>query len=479
MNWNTPYFNLLHGKSESTKEQLFQLYQEYATTLYNTNNQEYEKFRNFDFDTHHADLLSTIFGGDKFCNMLGDISLFQADLDLPEDFLKSEYDQRIQLLTVSLHTTLNFWVNSDQSQDTKKIFMDSLAAETEELIPQSFGTEILHVIGHTYALKAQQFISQNSRGITKIFFPTKKPINVEINKNTKAALDTAALTHQILLKETVRKVALPQNNYSAKVLVLTTAWFALQAEIQTVLDTVCDNVLNDPTVPETHRAAQAFALLLMGTSLRRTFRCPINDYPLVTFWSQVAAFNPTIDKQNKRYLLRPKAQIKPFGGGSDYPDLPSYYFAGNSLVGGVGRRRLSSSTSISNSLGTSVSITGSGAGLGIGSAISSSSSSSPLDATNYTMKTTDIGNDTTKLFSKGDYNFSTTTSSSSSKFPLKDSFKNGISINNNNTSNKYDITPANSLDPTEKIPSKTSSYYISDDMSSGGRVSINDTILKK
>ncbi|BFZ55386.1 to Saccharomyces cerevisiae djp1 (YIR004W) [Savitreella phatthalungensis] len=177
--------------------------------------------------------------------------------------------ERIAKLTKKLEERLSVWAESEKSPETTAAFRQKCIFERENLKLESFGVEMLHVIGQTYitkatiCLKSTKFMGgflgklKEKGGIIRDTFDT---ISVAVDASMMAQKMQKMEEKGEELTEEDR--ALFEQEMTGKVLAAT--WGGTRFEIGGVLREVCDNVLNSKAVSKDRRLARAQAMLMMG-----------------------------------------------------------------------------------------------------------------------------------------------------------------------------------------------------------------------
>ena len=180
--------------------------------------------------------------------------------------------ERVDTLTSKLLDRLSVWTETDKGSDVTAAFQEKMRLEVEEMKMESFGLDICHAIGQTYVSKGSTLLkSQKFLGISGFFSRIKDKGNmVKDTWNTiSSALDAQAEMEKMARLEeeageewTDERKAEQERRVTGKI--LTAAWRGSKFEIQDILRSVCDNVLNDKAVPLSKRLERAQALVIVG-----------------------------------------------------------------------------------------------------------------------------------------------------------------------------------------------------------------------
>lgn len=195
---------------------------------------------------------------------------------------KEKRVKRINEVSEKLVKRIELFLESSKSEDGFKNFKYKLDKEIEELKLESFGLELLHLIGKMYVTKATAFIrSQKTFGFSKIFSSVK-----EKGATAKSAWNiiSSALDAQMAMEEMQKaqeqhpeswdeiKQAEMERTLTGKI--LATAWVSSKYEIQGVLRDVVDKVLQDKQVSSKDRVKRAEALVFIGGEFKAAQRSP-------------------------------------------------------------------------------------------------------------------------------------------------------------------------------------------------------------
>lgn len=204
----------------------------------------------------------------------------KEELEKYEQERKAAREERVKHLVQKLIERLSVWTETDRTDDVTRSFQEKTRIEAENLKMESFGIELLHAIGHTYTQKASIFLkSQKFWGIGGFFSKVKEKgtLAKETWNTISSALDAQSSMQEMARAEeqggddwTVEKKAEMERTLLGKI--LAAAWNGSRFEIQSVLREVCDNTLNDKTVPMEKRIQRAQGLILIGKVFKNTQR---------------------------------------------------------------------------------------------------------------------------------------------------------------------------------------------------------------
>lgn len=180
--------------------------------------------------------------------------------------------ERVDKLTEKLLDRISVWAETDKGPDVTEAFRSKMRLEVEELKMESFGIDICHAIGQVYLNKGSTLLrSQKFFGIGGFFSRIRdKGTMIKDTWNTiSSAMEAQAEMERMAKQEeeagedwTDERQEEAQRRVTGKI--LGAAWKGSKFEIQDVLRSVCDNVLNDKKVPLSKRLERAQALVLIG-----------------------------------------------------------------------------------------------------------------------------------------------------------------------------------------------------------------------
>ncbi|OAA65940.1 hypothetical protein SPI_02727 [Niveomyces insectorum RCEF 264] len=216
--------------------------------------------------------------------------------------------ERVDALVRKLLDRIAVWTETDRGDDVTRAFQAQIQLEVEDLKMESFGLDILHAIGQTYAAKATALLrSQKFLGVPGFFSRLRD--KGTLVKDTWHTISSAIEAQQTLeemaqMEErggdawTDEKRAEYERRVTGKI--LTAAWRGSKFEIQSVLRDVCDAVLEDKTVPQKKRLQRAEALLLIADVCLKAQRTPEEEGDYMAFEQLVAEAAMKKDKESKK-----------------------------------------------------------------------------------------------------------------------------------------------------------------------------------
>ncbi|KAI7888937.1 X-domain of DnaJ-containing-domain-containing protein [Mucor mucedo] len=253
------------------------------------------------------DFFKQAFGGDRFVDIIGEISIGKDMRDALETHeegadeidpktltpeQKAERDEKKQKLDkaraearesrveslaaklinkLSLYTELN-----DISEDARyAAFSNIIQIEAEDLKRESHGVELLNAIGYTYLTKATQYINKGfAFGLGGMFHSMKEKgyIISETVGTLRSALDLQSSYSELQKAEEKGDLTDEQRvklETEAATKGLQAIWRGSKLEVESVLREVCDRVLTDPTVSRETLKNRAIGLKIIGTIYQR------------------------------------------------------------------------------------------------------------------------------------------------------------------------------------------------------------------
>jgi len=223
---------------------------------------------------------SMLFGGGRFEEFIGTLGI--SSMDIPQEgqpekppeeqpnFLNDpEKEERIEMLAEKLKERIEAW---KENQDALKIL-------AEELVDESFGMQLLGVIGYVYEKKAKTFIGKHKfLGVPGIisrvgdvghlaketcsFFWTGADATMSIRDYQNLENQEMSQEQRELLEQTLANK------------LLNIMWAVNKLDIEHVLRNACEKIFLDEAVPlekrlESARAVQAMGALFQTVSKRK------------------------------------------------------------------------------------------------------------------------------------------------------------------------------------------------------------------
>ena len=183
-------------------------------------------------------------------------------------------DERVESLSKKLIERISLWTETDKGKDVTVAFRAKMELEAENLKMESFGLEILHALGTTYAQKSNTFIKSQKPligGVSGFFSRLKdKGSLVRETWGTVSTAISAQMEIEDMAKMeekggedwTDERRVEAERRVTGKI--LAAAWRGSKFEIQSVLRDVCDKVLYDKTVKGEKRVERAHALQIIA-----------------------------------------------------------------------------------------------------------------------------------------------------------------------------------------------------------------------
>ncbi|EGW35735.1 uncharacterized protein SPAPADRAFT_53900 [Spathaspora passalidarum NRRL Y-27907] len=199
--------------------------------------------------------------------------------------------KRVDELAKNLLSRIESYQSAVGNADALKQFTSKLRTEFEDLKIESFGIQLLHLIGKIYTDKAHATIrSTKTLGVSKIFSSVKN--KTETIKNGYNILSTAMDAQQSaveMLERQEQLAAAQAMGYEAsqeelyeqaemeRIITgkfLATAWASTKFEVTDVLTKVCHKVLSDKSISKKEKVSRANAVLFIGKELLQVQRSP-------------------------------------------------------------------------------------------------------------------------------------------------------------------------------------------------------------
>lgn len=228
-----------------------------------------------------------------------------------ESRLKKE--KRIEDLTRNLQEKISQYQVSSGNADALRNFQSKLRTEFEDLKVESFGIQLLHLIGKAYVEQAHATIAASKTfGVSKIFTSVKsKSSRVKGGFSiVKTALD-AQVAAQDMLREQAeleqlgaelteeQKVRQMEAERMITGKFLATAWATTKFEVNGVLNKVTRGVLNDKLLSKKEKVSHAEAVLFIGKEMLNTQRSPEEDEEARIFEEMMAEASAKKSKGTK------------------------------------------------------------------------------------------------------------------------------------------------------------------------------------
>ncbi|QLG73838.1 hypothetical protein HG535_0F03490 [Zygotorulaspora mrakii] len=158
-------------------------------------------------------------------------------------------------------------------------FTSKLDQEIEEMKLESFGLELLHCLAKCYKTKANNFIlSKKTHGISKLYTGVRD--NARNAKSVYSLLSTGMDAYKAMEQMNETNLDEMEEYERAKFesmmagKALGVMWAMSKYELESKLKEVCNQILNDNTVPTKERLLKAKGLLLMADKFSKAKRSP-------------------------------------------------------------------------------------------------------------------------------------------------------------------------------------------------------------
>lgn len=211
-------------------------------------------------------------------------------LQLQEEQKRTK-QKRVATLVEKLLLRIELYNAASSNKEGLLQYKTKLQKELEDLKIESFGIQILHLIGKTYVDQAHAAIhASKTFGVSKIFTTVKTKTN-RVKSGfliLKAALDAKAAA-ELMMKEQAaleqsgheltegEKYRLMENERLITGKFLAAAWASTKFEVTGVLNKVTNAVLFDKSLSKKERLQRAHAVLFIGSELLATERSEEED----------------------------------------------------------------------------------------------------------------------------------------------------------------------------------------------------------
>lgn len=204
---------------------------------------------------------------------------------------KRAEEERVNDLAEKLLSRIQKYESCVTNTEALNHFKQQLNEELEDLKIESFGIELLHLIGKIYINQARATINAcKTYGFSKIYSSVKNKTNTFKNGFSilKAVLD-AQSSAQLMVKEQEElqnamangveltneqkaKQAEMERLITGKI--LAAAWASTKFEVNGILNKVCNKILNDKSLKKKERIIRSNALLYFGETMLQKERSP-------------------------------------------------------------------------------------------------------------------------------------------------------------------------------------------------------------
>ncbi|EGV60531.1 DnaJ-domain-containing protein [Yamadazyma tenuis ATCC 10573] len=200
---------------------------------------------------------------------------------------KQKEAQRIQELVDKLISKIDKYDSAQHNPGALADFKKRLDTEFEDMKIESFGIELLHLIGKIYRNQASARLSSSKTfGVSKIFTNAKTTAGTVKNGYSilKTALDAQASMEQMVAEQELlqqkeiltdadhMRMAEMERLITGKF--LATAWASTKFEVTGILNKVCQKLLNDKSLAKKEKNKRAKALHFIGEMMARVERSP-------------------------------------------------------------------------------------------------------------------------------------------------------------------------------------------------------------
>lgn len=221
--------------------------------------------------------------------------------ELAEESKKTK-EERVSVLSDRLLERIEKYLAGVGNEEAKAHFTRQLREELEDLKIESFGIQLLHLIGKTYLSQAQATISAcKTFGVSKLYTSMRNKTNRMKSGFLilKTALDAQSSAEEMLKEQAAREQSGAEMTQDDRVKqmeqermmtgkFLMTAWASTKFEVTGVLNKVCHRVLDDKSLPKKTRIARAEAVIYIAREMLATQRTAEEDEEAQIFEEMMA-----------------------------------------------------------------------------------------------------------------------------------------------------------------------------------------------
>lgn len=204
----------------------------------------------------------------------------QEKLKMREEYQKRDaaMKKQIQEIADNLNKKIDDYYLF-QRQDRPEEFERKITKEVESLKLESFGLELVHLIGSIYTMKADNFIKASKTfGLSKVYtgMKEKKSTVKTMYGLVSSALDASQLMAKMESMDLESEDLTPEEKAEVESFItgkmLNTAWMMTKYESSTKVKEACNLVLKDSTKPKKERVDRAKVMLKMGKIFKQAQR---------------------------------------------------------------------------------------------------------------------------------------------------------------------------------------------------------------
>lgn len=227
--------------------------------------------------------------------------------------------KRVQDLAKDLLIRIENYETAKHNKEALDTFVRKLNTEFEDMKIESFGIQMLHLIGKIYTEQAHAAISASKTfGVSKIFTSVKHKTDSVKNGYSiiKTAVD-AQLSIEQMVKEHEKFLSLqaagiqPTPEQIAaeaereRIITgkfLATAWASTKFEVVDVLTKVCHTILRDRNISRKERLSRAEGLLFIGKEMSRVQRSPEEEEEARIFEELMAEAKAKKSSRHRKHM---------------------------------------------------------------------------------------------------------------------------------------------------------------------------------
>lgn len=229
--------------------------------------------------------------------------------------------KKVEELSDKLLSRINILIDTPNGRDIDENLINNLkkqlAKEIDDMKMQSFGLQILHLMGKTYIFKASSFIKSQkllTGKFSKLFTSVKQKTT-----NAKSYIDilSTAIDAKSTMEDFSKFEESQLDDYQRLEMertmtgkVLATAWSSSKYEITTTLNKVCEKILNDKTVDVSVRIMRAKLLLIIGNEFKNAKRDSEEELEAQVFEELMNEAKEKKSKKFKKQMQQQQQQYK-------------------------------------------------------------------------------------------------------------------------------------------------------------------------
>lgn len=246
---------------------------------------------------------------------------------------KKEKEKRVDELVDKLLVKLDTYEKTYKNTEGLESFKKKLIEEFEDLKIESFGIELLHLIGKIYKDQSNaRLASSKTFGVSKVFTNVKSTATTVKNGYSilKTAIDAQAsmeamVKEQEILQSKEELTELDQIRMAEMERLITgkflaTAWASTKFEVTGVLNKVCEKLLNDKSLGRKERNLRAKGLSFISDIMLKMERSEEEAEEARIFEEMMAEASSKNKKQTKASKAEFEAFLHDFAKQNEEPE---------------------------------------------------------------------------------------------------------------------------------------------------------------